>query len=401
MPYSLYKTNGVKLTTVEDGKLNLTTDLQLVGKNYSGYGESVNSNFIKLLENFSNNSSPLLPLMGQLWYDSNNAALKVYTGTKWNKFVNATISTNRPTDLNNEEFWFDSLNLKLYFKYANTFNLIGPGSGVTSAASSSLLGTSKVTASNAQVYDVLEFKINDSIMAVISPYAFTVDPADELYAKFTVIKRGVTLFGANATTGISSSNSTFLWGTAADSVRFNGQLATEYLLQSDRSSFSSDITRLNNITYISAGSPSTTGQFDGKWTLTSGSTLESTYADIAERYEADNIYYAGTVLVIGGQKEVTTTTKRANTSIAGIVSTDPAYTMNSSAGNSETHPYIALKGRVPCQVYGPINKGDLLVTSTYPGYACAWSAGDDSNAVLGRALENFSADFGIIEVMVD
>jgi hypothetical protein len=352
-----------------------------------------------LLENFSNNSAPLLPLAGQLWYDSDNALLKVYTGTKWNRLVNATISTNRPTDLNNGEFWFDSLNLKLYFKYGDAFNLIGPGSG-TSAAASNTLGTTKVTASNAQIYDVLQFKINDSIMAVVSPYAFTVDPADSLYAKFTVIKRGITLFGANATTGISTNNSSYIWGTAADSVRFNGQLASAYLLQTDRSSFSSDITRLNNIAYISAGSPSTSGQLDGKWTLTAGSTLESTYADIAERYEADNIYYAGTVLVIGGAKEVTTTDKRANISIAGIVSTDPAYTMNSTAGTSETHPYIALKGRVPCQVQGPINKGDLLVTSVYPGYACAWAPGDDSNAVLGRALENFSANFGIIEVMV-
>jgi len=400
MPYSLYKTNGVKLTTVEDGKLNLTTDLQLVGKNYSGYGESVNSNFIKLLENFSNNSSPLLPLVGQLWYDSNSAALKVYTGIKWNRLVNATVSANRPTDLNNGEFWFDSLNLKLYFKNEDLFNLIGPGSGSITNSASNTLGTVKVTANNAQVYDVLQFKINDSIMAVVSPYTFTVDPADTLYGKFTVVKRGVTLFGANATTGISSGAGSYLWGTAADSVRFNGQLASAYLLQSDRSSFSSDITRLNNITYISAGSPSTAGQIDGKWTLTAGSTLESTYADIAERYEADNIYYAGTVLVIGGGKEVTTTDKRANISIAGIVSTDPAYIMNSTAGNSDTHPYIALKGRVPCQVQGPINKGDLLVTSAYSGYACAWAPGDDSNAVLGRALENFSADFGIIEVMV-
>ena len=400
MPYSLYKTNGIKLTVVEDGKLNLTTDLQLVGKNYSGYGDSVNSNFVKLLENFSNNSSPLFPLVGQLWYDSNDSALKVYTGSKWNRLVNAIISTNRPIDINNGEFWFDSLNLKLYFKHGDTFNLIGPGSGSLANSATNALGTTKITASNAQVYEVLEFKVNESIMAIVSPYAFTVDPTDDIFSQFTAIKRGITLFGSDDTTGISSNNSSYMWGTSADSVKLDGYASSHYLTQDDRSTFANDVTRLNNITYISAGSPSSSGEIDGKWTLTSGSNLESTYADIAERYEADNMYYAGTVLIIGGEKEVTTTDKRANISIAGIVSTDPAYTMNSAAGAPETHPYIALKGRVPCQVHGPISKGNLLVTSTYPGYACAWEPGDDSNAVLGRALENFSAGFGIIEVMV-
>ncbi len=72
MPYTIFKTNGVRLTVIEDGKLNLITDLQLVGKNYAGYGQVVNENFVKLLENFSNNTSPLKPLVGQLWYDSAN-----------------------------------------------------------------------------------------------------------------------------------------------------------------------------------------------------------------------------------------------------------------------------------------------------------------------------------------
>jgi hypothetical protein len=141
-------------------------------------------------------------------------------------------------------------------------------------------------------------------------------------------------------------------------------------------------------------------QVFGAWTLAAGATFQATYADLAERYHADRPYESGTVLVIGGSDEVTTTTIRANTAVAGIVSTNPAYTLNAQAGNDLTHPYIALKGRVPCKVIGPILKGDLLVTSSTPGYAERAKDNDHPNAVLGRALQEFGGGEGVIEVMV-
>ena len=138
----------------------------------------------------------------------------------------------------------------------------------------------------------------------------------------------------------------------------------------------------------------------GAWTLDTGATFQATYADLAERYAADAEYAPGTVLVIGGDAEVTTTDSHANTAVAGIVSTNPAYTLNAQAGTDATHPYIALKGRVPCQVVGPIKKGDLLVTSSIPGYAERAKEGDSPNAVLGRALEDCTTLHCTIEVMV-
>jgi hypothetical protein len=74
--------------------------------------------------------------------------------------------------------------------------------------------------------------------------------------------------------------------------------------------------------------------------------------------------------------------------------------MNSGAGTDETHPYIALKGRVFCKIFGTVKKGDLLVTSSIPGYAEAWSIGDSPNAVIGKALGSQSEGFGVIEVLV-
>jgi hypothetical protein len=139
----------------------------------------------------------------------------------------------------------------------------------------------------------------------------------------------------------------------------------------------------------------------GAWTLDTGATFQATYADLAERYAADAEYAPGTVLVIGGDAEVTTTERHGNTAVAGIVSTNPAFTLNAQAGEDITHPYIALKGRVPCRVMGPISKGDLLVTSTVSGHAERAHANDNPNAVLGRALEDFEdSSSGLIEVMV-
>jgi hypothetical protein len=135
----------------------------------------------------------------------------------------------------------------------------------------------------------------------------------------------------------------------------------------------------------------------GAWTLDTGATFESTYADIAEKYLPDADYDPGTVLVIGGTQEVTVTIERASVARAGIVSTKPAYMLN---GQLEGGVYIALTGRVPCKVTGIIKKGNLLVTSSIPGHAEASQSGDNPNAAIGRALENFSGDSGVIEVMV-
>lgn len=156
----------------------------------------------------------------------------------------------------------------------------------------------------------------------------------------------------------------------------------------------------NGITVSSLNGANGSGTVNGSWSLGSGASFRATYADLAERYAADAEYEPGTVLVIGGSAEVTTTTRHGDIARAGIVSTAPAYTLNAEAGDDSTHPYIALAGRVPCKVKGFVRKGDMLVTSTEPGYAEAAFANDNPNAVIARALEDFEGTTGIIEVMV-
>jgi hypothetical protein len=397
MPYTIYKTNGIKLTTVEDGTLNLTTDLQLVGKNYAGYGQVVNGNLVKLLENFANASAPARPLVGQFWYDTNNQKIKFYTGTRWTPLATTNVSSNIPTDLSNGEFWYDASSKKLYIKYNGNFELIGPGTGGIGSTNGSL-STTRVQATSGR-FDVIELPIGDGIPAIVSSHEFTVDATDPLVSLYTTVKNGITLYGADPVTGISSSTGVYFWGSAADSVRLGGKRSTDYLAKSEVGTLTGNITTLTNITFISSGSPATPGRIEGTWALTAGSTLQATYADLAERYEADAEYEPGTVLVIGGDKEVTVTTTFADTRVAGIVSTNPAFKLNSDAGTDKTHPYIALKGRVPCKVQGYIKKGDLIVTSSTPGYGIAASS-VFGGAIIGKALGSQSEGFGIIEVLV-
>ena len=132
--------------------------------------------------------------------------------------------------------------------------------------------------------------------------------------------------------------------------------------------------------------------------LFSGTATQARYADLAERYEADAQYDAGTVVMFGGEKEITMANIEATTKVAGVISTAPAYMMNCKAGNDATHPYVALAGRVPCKVEGPVAKGDLLVASNVPGYAKA--SAFVGGAVIGKALENHNDGYGVIEVLV-
>lgn len=127
MAYSINKTDGTLLATVADGQVDdLTTDITLIGKNYSGFGESLNENFIKLLENFSSTSRPEHPIRGQLWFDTSEAKLKVYTGTGFVPVSSASISNSQPGQPGAGDLWFNNISKQLYFYDGVSFILLGP-----------------------------------------------------------------------------------------------------------------------------------------------------------------------------------------------------------------------------------------------------------------------------------
>lgn len=152
---------------------------------------------------------------------------------------------------------------------------------------------------------------------------------------------------------------------------------------------------INNLTTISTGSNVTAGTITGNWALSSGSRLNATYADLAEYYEADFNYAPGTVLEFGGENEVTLASDATN-KVAGVVTTNPAYVMNTQCRGLAVA--IALQGRVPVKVRGKISKGDFMVSGGN-GYARP-SSSPTMGSVIGKALQNFDGIEGIIEIAV-
>ncbi len=127
MAYQINKTDGTIVSTVADGQVDtLSTDLTLIGKNYSGFGEALNENLVKLLENFSNATRPSHPIRGQIWFDTSEARLKVYNGTEFVPVSSAQISGTQPTTLGTGDLWFNSTDKQLYFYDGTNAILLGP-----------------------------------------------------------------------------------------------------------------------------------------------------------------------------------------------------------------------------------------------------------------------------------
>ncbi len=184
------------------------------------------------------------------------------------------------------------------------------------------------------------------------------------------------------------------WASATSGIRIQSvsNTATIFLNAS-----TTNVSSALQVTNITTGANSTAGTVTGNWTLTAGSRWQATYADLAEKYVADATYEPGTVLLFGGEQEVTLSNAFDSTKVAGVVTTNPAYSMNAML-EAEYVAEIALQGRVPCKVQGPVEKGDLMVSASN-GHA---TANNDARAgtIIGKALENFNGDFGVIEVAV-
>jgi len=152
---------------------------------------------------------------------------------------------------------------------------------------------------------------------------------------------------------------------------------------------------------LTTGANTTAGSITGNWTLTTGSRLESTYADLAEYYKGEEAYEVGTVVCFGGSEEVHVSSEKCSRRVAGIVSTNPAYIMNQ--GCSGIPVAVALQGRVPCKVTGKCEKGDIMVHDGQGG-ATAWyhvATIMHPGVVLGKAIQDKSeSELSIIEIAV-
>ena len=152
-------------------------------------------------------------------------------------------------------------------------------------------------------------------------------------------------------------------------------------------------------TKLTSGGTTTVGTITGDWRLATNSKLQATYADLAEYYEGDKEYEVGTVLIFGGDKEVTLSKSAGDYRVAGVVSNNAAYTMNAECPGIKV--LIALQGRVPCRVVGKVRKGDLIITSNIAGVAISANGVAQAGTIIGKALQNYDSDhIGTIEVAV-
>lgn len=160
----------------------------------------------------------------------------------------------------------------------------------------------------------------------------------------------------------------------------------------------SNISNVSAITVTNTGTALVNGAASGTGNIgSSGATFNTVfarattaqYADLAEKYESDAEYVPGSVVIFGGDKEITVTSQVSDERVAGVVSTDPAYLMNSAGPGLP----VALRGKVPVRVVGPVTKGDSLTTSTIPGVAISVGRSrDHAQAVFAKALETHTGD---------
>ena len=459
MSYTINLTDGTIFAVVADGTINTDSSQTLVGKNYAGYGEFLNENYIRLLENASNTSAPGAPLTGQLWWDKTNSVMKVYNGTVFKVISAATASATAPSSNIAGDLWFDTTNGQLKAYSGSAFVTIGPASTSGEGTSGAIVTT--ITDNGASDHVVVQMYVNNVICGIWSKDA-TFTPAAAI-SGFATIGPGLNMsttvtnavFNGTATNAdtLDTLNSTsFMRSDAATSNNTSISILADTGLyvggDSDGRIFvtGTDVYVSNQtqdgdtIFQVNDGGVTTTAlTLDGATanatiaktlTINSGSAVTALinggtggvgnigssgqgfntifakattaeYADMAERFHADAEYPAGTVVELGGVNEITLCVEELSAKVFGVVSTKAAYLMNGGAGTNATHPPIAMTGRVPVNVMGFITKGDRLVSA---GNGVARSANlDEITAfnVIGRALESKTDEgIGSIEAIV-
>jgi hypothetical protein len=482
MAYAIDRYNNTLLTTVEDGTVDQTTDLKFIGKNYAGYGEIQNENFLFLLENFSGANQPARPLSGQVWFDSGTSKLKFYDGTQWRTTGGAEIGATQPTGLSIGDFWWDSGNDQLYTFNGTVFVLIGPqnaGEGVTQMQSLEVLDTTNTTQS------VISSVIGDVTVFVVSPTQFDLNASQTaLIAQgYDRINKGITLRNTKlATAGVTSTADRF-HGTATNAEKLGGIAAGNFIqtgagntvftsaldipdagiligdsndlqvkiaangydgviqnvtnsgtIQLKVTSGAGALTHVGTVTSAgivpSADNTFTMGSASLGWsnvyatnftgeatkagtlrvgsdfrtasasatnntvavrdatgniaaTLFQGVATQARYADLAEKYTTEKELPAGTAVAVCTHEDHEVEPATISDHCIGVVSTDPAYMMNSEADGQ----YIGLKGRLPVRVKGPVAKGDVIYA--WEDGVCTTVA---TNAIVGIALESDSSE---------
>lgn len=406
MSYFVNKTDGTAIVVLDGTKDTTSTSLTLLGKLSSNYGENQNENFVRLLENFAYDTSPINPITGQLWYNTVEKTLKVYdldddswvsVGTN----LTGNIVTNGNLFLGTAQF-----EIQEYLGKASFINKTSNGNIVFFAnVGGTITNVLNINGNNGLI-TVAGNATNNLGVTTFSYVRSAVDTAihqlnsafnSALNSNLATINSNI----SNVTANVQSINSSISSG--------NGPVnSKEILVNSNVVINNSGVgnTTVNfktpgGVTILSASGASSLAApvtILGQWSLGAGSTLNASYADLAEFYTSDNDYEPGTVVSFGGTQEVTVSKVPNDTAVAGVISQNPAYTMNNALAG--TRACVALQGRVLCKVVGPVSKGDLLTTSDIAGCAVKTQL-PILGSVIGKSLVNNTEEQPrLIEIVV-
>lgn len=339
------------VAVVQDSSVNTSLDINLVGRNLFAYGEFQNENFVYLLENFAGLEPPPKAIVGQLWFSVADETLKVCTSIQNNsrqwKALGVVVSPEEPAGALEGTFWYHPTGKTLKLRYGGAWELLSSGSSGALVSSDG---------------SYLRLMVRDTEIAVVSK----IDNSAAHLSKGLNIRGG---YGVRVGDWLYTTEASLPVST----YRFMGNIPPD--------------TRPAVI-------PHTNGTYDlgrpnNRWNMVYATASKAVYADLAEKYLADMEYPVGTVMMVGGYKEVTACTSKAKA--IGVVSGHPAYLMNYELDGGTP---IALKGRVPVKVCGSVKKGDHL------GCGDNGMAVVSSEHIFGISLEDFDGDIGVVEAVI-
>ena len=402
MAYTIIRSNGTTLTTIQDGTINTTsTSLGLPGRNYAGYGQTLNTNFVRLTENFAYDTPPANPLKGQLWFNTTAGTLNVCpadgatTISSW--LTLASTNSGGNTTLGNVVVTGNVSATNLVAAEA----IVGDTITIRLATVSDTLSAAIATITSASIPSLNTQTITTGSQTTSGSMtgSWTVLGNNSSGGNSFSVTAGNIAFPSASTHGIKCDTYMYANGAAFNPTgTFNSANVSDFLTGANGTT-----QFIGNIapTGITTSSISGGGAINGIWTLSAGARFQATYADLAERFEADAEYEPGTVVELGGEKEVTAVVADLSDTVFGVVSNTAALMMNSVAGDDKTHPPIAMSGRVQVKVTGSVKKGQRLV-SAGNGMARAAQPGEiTAFNTIGRALANKLDDgVGKVEAVV-
>lgn len=305
MAYIINKTDGSVLTTLIDGTLDDTTDLTLIGKNYSGFGEVFNENLVKLLENFASSSPPDRPIIGQLWYDITEARMKVYTLNGWKASGGPVVSETQPLTLSTGDLWIDNVENQMWMYDGTDLILVGPiwkkSQGKTGFVAQTVFDA------NGNAKSILNLYVGDFLLGIFSSESFTPSPA---IPGFTNIIRG---FSAN-------SQVSFIFDTTVSKAQalidgIGNPITHSQFVRSDQNS------TMSGKLLIQTNLGLTIGQSQNADFKISGTTLivENMITDGDIQFKTKNVTSTNTPIFIDG-----------STNCIGIFTANPQLLLNSS-----------------------------------------------------------------------